>query len=266
MSCGTLLKMDNHLDEQGQAKYSLDLSGSAIDMNSLVGKKVSLKWRSKIFDIHDGTEIKKSFGQGFSYKNFMKLAQCDLCYVKPELCHFAKGTCREPEWGEKHCMQPHIVYLSLTSGPKIGITRRSNIPHRWIDQGAIRALPILEVESRYHSGLIEVEVAKSIPDKTNWQKMLKGETEEVDLYDLREQIFGDLADTLDSLGARDLDEKEIAISYPILEAPKKVKSLDFEKNPLVEGTLMGIKAQYLIFDVGVINLRKFQGYQVELSV
>lgn len=264
LPAGTLLKMKNKLIEK-MATYTLSLPEKDIEMNPLVGKKIKIEWTGLIHCIDSAKPIKKTFGQGYSYPSFMKLAACDLCYVKPELCHYAKGTCREPKWGEDHCMKPHIVYLSLTSGPKVGITRETNIPYRFIDQGAVRALPILKVASRLDSGLIEIEIAKVIPDKTSWQKMLKGEFEEVDLFTIREQIYNDLGDLLDSLEAEDLDSEEISINYPILSLPPKMPSLDLEKLKVIEGELLGIKGQYLIFDTGVFNMRKFQGYQISFD-
>ncbi len=261
---GTLLKMHTKLVDK-MAFYTLPMPEKNIEMNTLLGKKIKIKWSGKIHCIDTGKAIKKTFGQGYSFPSFMKLASCDICYVKPELCHFNKGTCRQPKWGEDHCMRPHIVYLSITSGAKVGITRESNMPYRWIDQGAVRALPILKVKTRLDSGLIEVEIAKNIPDKTSWQKMLKGEYEEVDLFALREQVYNDLGDTLDSVAAEDLDLPQIEINYPILKLPKKMPSLDLEKEKIIEGELLGIKGQYLIFDTGVFNVRKFQGHQVEIE-
>ena len=195
----------------------------------------------------------------------MTKASCDICIVKPELCHYEKGTCREPKWGEEHCMKPHIVYLSNTSSVKIGITREANIPYRWIDQGAVEALPILRVQNRLLSGLVESEIKKDYNDKTNWRRMLKGDFEETDLYQERESIFNTFGDLLDDLEAEDLDEEVVKINYPILENPKKITSLSFDKKPLIEGTLLGIKGQYLILDSGVLNIRKHQGYFINLK-
>src|SRR5690606_22023386 len=131
--------------------------------------------------IDTGRKIKKSYGQGFSFESFMTLAQCDTCIVRPELCHFQKGTCREPDWGEKNCIQPHIVYLANSSGLKVGITRKSQVPTRWIDQGASAAIALFEVKERKLSGLVEIELAKKLNDKTNWREMLKGDGGDVDL-------------------------------------------------------------------------------------
>ena len=236
-----------------------------IHMNALIGKKISLKYEGNIFCLSTGDKIKKSYIQGFSYKPFMSLACCDICIVKPNLCHYHKGTCREPEWGEKNCMAPHIVYLANTSKMKIGITRKSQVPTRWMDQGASYALPILECKDRYSAGLIEAEISKHISDKTNWRDMLKGVLEEEDLEAKREEIYEDFADLLDDMEAEDVEDSLTEIKYPVEQYPEKVSSLSFDKKPLIEGTLWGIKGQYLILDTGVLNIRKHQGYEIELN-
>lgn len=260
---GTILKMKSEIPTSGPVNYALPMSGEMIAMNPHIGKKVKLSWQEKIFDIHDGEQIKKSYGQGFSYKNFITLAQCDSCIVKPELCHYHKGTCREPEWGETHCFIPHYIYLSLTSGVKIGITRETQVPTRWVDQGAVKALPILKVADRKTSGMIEVEIAKELADKTNWRKMLKSDYTEVDLEEMRDHIYESYGDLLDDADAEDVEEEVLEIEYPVLEVPEKFSSLSFDKKKDIEGTLLGIKGQYLILDTGVLNIRKHNGYAID---
>ena len=273
MKIGQLRKMKTTLEKP--VKYEMVLvSGNTngekrelLELTSHVGKNISIKFTGNIFDIHDGEPIKKSFAQGYSYKNFISLAQCDTCIVKPEKCHYDKGTCREPEWGEKHCFIPHYIYLSKTSDIKVGITRHTQIPTRWIDQGATEALPILKVPDRKTSGLIEVEIARTIPDKTNWRKMLKGEqTDGPSLEDYKEMLFDSIADILDDFEVEEVEEPTTFIEYPILETPEKITSLNFDKDPMVKGKLLGIKGQYLILDSGVINIRKYQGYEVEINL
>ena len=263
MVSGNILKMKTKLS--GPVEYHLPIGKESIFMNELIGKKLELKFEGIINDIHDGSVIKKSYAQGFSYKNFISLPQCDTCIVKPELCHYDQGTCRDSKWGEEHCFIPHYIYLSITSGVKIGITRETQVPTRWIDQGAIKALPILKVDDRKTSGLIEVEIAKELADKTNWRNMLKGVYEDQDLETLRDQIYDDYGDLLDDMGAEDVDEEVIHIEYPVEGPPPKLTSLGFDKKPHIEGTLLGIKGQYLILDTGVLNIRKHNGYFINLN-
>lgn len=273
---GTIRKMKSELGSgDAPVSYSLPLltPGSSekeatttlVPMNQLLGSKITLDFQGQIFDIYDGKPIKKSYAQGFSYKNLITLARCDTCIVKPELCHYDQGTCREPKWGEDNCFIPHVIYLSITSGVKVGITRGTQVPTRWIDQGAQYALPILQVADRKTSGIIEVELAKTMADKTNWRKMLMGEYEYVDLQLLRDQIYDEYGDLLDDADAQDLEEETLKINYPLLELPKKISSLSLDKKEKIEGTLLGIKGQYLILDSGVINMRKHQGYNISLS-
>jgi hypothetical protein len=221
---------------------------------------------------HCGRATKKSFAQGHCYPCFKKLAQCDTCIMKPELCHFFEGTCREPDWAERHCFQPHVVYLANASGLKVGITRASQMPTRWLDQGAVQALPILEVDTRQQSGFVEVLFKEEVSDRTNWRAMLKGSTELIDLAAERDRLLdrleSGLANLRERFGAdaiRVLDESPLSFDYPVLEFPAKVVSHNLDKNPRVDGTLLGIKGQYLILDSGVINLRKFTGYEVRVS-
>ncbi|MFZ1385870.1 MAG: DUF2797 domain-containing protein [Thiolinea sp.] len=268
---GILRKMHTQLAEP--VEYQLVLNNTEIALAPWLGKALSLTHTGKIHCIHCGRLTKKSFNQGYCYPCFMKLAQCDTCIIKPELCHYAAGTCREPQWGEQHCMQPHFVYLANSSALKIGITRQGQIPTRWIDQGAVAALPILKVQSRYLSGLMEVAFKDHVADKTNWQQMLKSEAEPLDLKAERDHLIPQVQDALRDLRHRFgedavefLPEAEVVnIHYPILKYPSKLKSLSFDKEPQVAGVLQGIKGQYLIFDTGVINIRKFGGYEVEFS-
>ena len=181
------------------------------------------------------------------------LAACDMCILKPEQCHFDEGTCREPEWGLKHCFQPHYVYLSNTGNIKVGITREENIPSRWVDQGASYALPIYKVNRRLTSGLIETTIKNHVADKTNWRTMLKEKPENKDLSAMRDELHlkteGEIIQIQEKYGHDCLtylpDEKTVEINFPINEYPKKITSFNLDKNPIVEGTLIGIKGQYL---------------------
>jgi len=197
------------------------------------------------------------------------LAACDMCILKPEQCHYHEGTCREPEWGDTHCMIGHIVYLANTSGLKVGITRESQVPTRWIDQGATQALPIFRVATRQVSGFVEVELANAMADKTNWRAILQGENEPIDLaaracteIPLIESALADIRDRFGPDTIEHLAADVVSISYPVSVYPDKIKSFNFDKQPVAEGTLLGIKGQYLIFDTGVIHIRKFTGYEV----
>jgi len=266
---GALKKMKAQLADNGDVVYQLPVGDELVELNQLIGKELTLTHNGHINCCHCGKKTKKSYSQGFCYPCMQKLAQCDMCIMKPETCHFDKGTCREPEWGETNCMIPHYVYLANTSGLKVGITRHTQIPTRWIDQGAIAALPIFKVSTRLQSGLVEIALAEFIADKTNWRAMLKGETQDIDLKamaaELKPKIKEKLADLALKFGEdaiEELDEDVVELNFPVEEYPKKVTSFNFDKTPEVTGQLVGIKGQYLIFDTGVINIRKFTSYQV----
>ncbi|MGD9592093.1 MAG: DUF2797 domain-containing protein, partial [Candidatus Berkiella sp.] len=169
--------------------YALPLNQDLFHLNVFLGKTLKLQFMQQINCVACGVSLKKSYQDGYCFPCTQKLAQTDLCIVKPERCHYHLGTCREPKWGERHCMVPHVVYLANASGLKVGITRKTNIPTRWIDQGAIGALPLFEVLTRRISGLVEVVLAKYISDKTNWRKMLSGVDDSIDLLQERENIL-----------------------------------------------------------------------------
>lgn len=272
---GQLKKMHARLelDKLMPVQYELPLGDQLIALNPLLGKPIKLMYTGKIFCVHCNRSIKKSFNQGYCYPCFTSLAQCDMCIMKPETCHYEAGTCREPSWGEEFCFQPHVVYLANSSGIKVGITRQTQIPTRWVDQGAVQALPIFKVQSRYISGLIEIAIAKHVSDKTSWQQMLKSKAEPIDLVAKRDELVAvcktELAEIAQRFGQQAIellaDEPVVDIHFPVDNYPVKVKSFNLDKNAEVSGVLHGIKGQYLLLDTGVINIRKFAGYEVECS-
>lgn len=254
--------------------YQLPLDDQFLPLNDCLGQEIRLQYTGVVHCVHCGRRSNKSFNQGYCYPCFTKLAQCDTCIMSPEKCHYDKGTCREPEWGEQHCMVDHIVYLANSSGIKVGITRESQLPTRWIDQGAVQALPIFRVKTRQQSGLVEDILRQYVADKTNWRTMLKGDIAPVDLPMMRDALYDQCDQQLGEMeqrfGIQALQRLENAtpvdIEYPVLEYPTKVVSHNMDKNPLVEGRLMGIKGQYLLLDSGVINIRKYTAYHVEVSL
>lgn len=269
---GGLRKMHSSLAET--VAYALPVGEQKVPLNALLGRKIALHYLGQIHCIHCARRTNKSFSQGYCYPCFQKLAACDSCIVSPEKCHYAAGTCREPAWGEQHCLQPHVVYLANSSGLKVGITRGTQVPTRWIDQGAVQALPIFGVQTRLQSGLVETLFRQHVADKTNWRAMLKGQVDPVDMLAERDRLLTLCADGLAELQQRFglqaiqplTDAQVLSIQYPVLQHPTKIVSLDLEKTPQIEGTLLGIKGQYLLLDIGVINIRKFGAYHVRFSV
>jgi hypothetical protein len=268
---GIVRKMRSRLGQP--VSYSARLGDNEIALNPLIDQQLKLIFSGSIYCIHCNRKTNKSFNQGYCYPCFQKLAQCDSCIIHPERCHFEQGSCREPAWGEKYCMQDHIVYLANSSGLKVGITRATQVPTRWIDQGATQALAIMRVRSRLQSGTLEMAFKQHVADKTNWRDMLKGKAAELDMAGERDRLLAACEEDVKELMARfgffaisvlkGIDA--VSIDYPVQAYPEKITSLNFDKEPVVSGTLIGIKGQYLIFDSGVINLRRFSGYEVELQ-
>lgn len=267
---GSLSKMKAHLEAPVQ--YAFRLGDEEVPVNPLVGKQPRLEYLGAIHCSHCGRKTKTSFSQGYCYPCMQKLAQCDVCIMSPEKCHYDQGTCREPSWGEQFCMTDHIVYLANSSGVKVGITRASQVPTRWIDQGATQALAILRVATRQQSGFAEDLLRSQVADKTNWRALLKGDAAPVDLLAIREQLFDACGAGISGLQQRfglqaiqPLSAAEVLeIRYPIEAYPAKISSFNLDKQPLAEGTLLGIKGQYLMFDTGVINIRKYTAYQLAI--
>jgi len=269
---GHLRKMKVQATEP--VSYALVLDDTETALNEHIGKNISLTHTGKIQCIHCGRATKKSFSQGYCYPCFRSLPQCDMCIMSPERCHYHEGTCRDASWGETHCMQPHHVYLANSSGVKVGITREKTISTRWIDQGAVAGMPIAKVASRQMAGFLEVALKKHITDKTQWQRMLKGDVPDVDLATHWQELKPLVADeVMDLQRAHGDDAVEMltdqtaqALNFPLAEPPTKVKSLNMDKTPEITGILHGIKGQYLVFEHGVINVRKYTGYEVTFAV
>ena len=269
---GSMQKMRVELSDTIQ--YFLELDDQPLLMNELLGQEVYLKNLGVIHCSHCDRLTKKSFSQGYCYPCFKKLPQCDLCMMSPDRCHFHLGTCRDEEWGKSVCFNEHIVYLANSSGIKVGITRATQVPTRWIDQGAVEALPIFRVKTRQQSGLVEKIIGQHISDKTNWRKMLKGEVSEVDLVAMRDELLQKCRTELAQLSAEHGLQSILPITgvevqqlhYPVAEYPSKGSAHNLDKTELISGVLKGIKGQYLILDTGVVNLRKYTSYQMEFGL
>jgi hypothetical protein len=264
MPSGNIRKMTVELATP--VNYQLPIGNELLPMNPLIGKTLRIAYDGLINCVNCGRKSKKSFHQGHCFPCMRKLASCDMCIVRPETCHHHLGTCREPEWGTANCMVDHTVYLSNSSGLKVGITRGTQVPTRWIDQGAVQALAILNVKTRLDAGLAEVKLAQYVADKSDWRKLITQEPQAIDLVAAREALFAE-ANVGDGseLGTL-LNDESVDISYPVERYLAKAKTQSLDKSPVVEGTLLGIRGQYLLLDTGAINVRKFTGYHIEISV
>ena len=260
---GVLTKMQTEFSNPIQ--YYLVFETSFLSLNQLLDKSLEINFIG--YQCLNCGKKKKIFRQGFCYDCFMSSASAGDWIMKPELstAHLDIED-RDLVYEKKVQLQPHIVYLALSSDVKVGVTRGTQVPTRWIDQGAVQAIPIVEVPNRYLAGITEVALKNHYADKTNWQKMLKNDYPKVDL--LKEKA------SLKYLIPKEVQEfyypeKEdlLEIHYPVLQYPIKVTSLNLDKSPNFTGKLTGIKGQYLIFEDGtVFNVRTFEGYVVKISI
>lgn len=260
---GVLTKMQTEYSNPIQ--YYLVFENSFLNLNQLLDKNLEINFVG--YQCLNCGKKKKIFRQGFCYDCFMSSASAGDWIMKPELstAHLDIED-RDLDYEKKVQLQPHIVYLALSSEIKVGVTRKTQVPTRWIDQGAVQAIPIVEVPNRYLAGITEVALKNHYADKTNWQKMLKNEVPVADLVkermSLRYLIPKEVQDYF-----HPENEDLYDLHFPVIEYPKKVSSLNLDKSPNFSGKLMGIKGQYLIFqDETVFNIRTFEGYVVKISL
>lgn len=260
---GVLTKMETEYGKPIQ--YYLVFETSFLNVNQLIGKDIAIEFVG--FQCLNCNKKKKIYRQGFCYDCFYSSAAVGDWIMKPELSTAHLGIAdRDLAYEEKVQLQPHIVYLALSSEIKVGVTRKTQVPTRWIDQGANEAIAIVEVPNRYLAGITEVALKDHYADKTNWRKMLTNDIEAVDLVaerlKLQDLIPAEVQEYFYS-NKNDLYQMD----YPVLQYPSKVKSLSLDKTPNYEGKLTGIKGQYLLFEDGtVFNVRGSEGYVVRIEV
>ncbi|HEY9183895.1 MAG TPA: DUF2797 domain-containing protein [Salegentibacter sp.] len=259
---GVLTKMRTEITDKVQ--YYLIFEDDFINMNQLLGKTLSINF-IRFQCLNCGLQ-KKIFRQGYCYDCFTSIPQAGDWVISPELskAHLDEED-RDLEFEKRAQLQPHVVYLANSSDVKVGVTRRSQIPTRWIDQGAHEAIEIVEVPNRYLAGITEVALKSHVSDKTNWRKMLTNDVLDLNLAEIRENLKQYIPEE-----AREYylaNNKETEIEFPVLEFPRKVKTLNLGKTPFYEGLLKGIKGQYLLFEDGTaFNVRSHEGFVVELQV
>lgn len=259
---GVLTKMRTEITDVVQ--YYLVWENDFINFNQLLDKKISLNFL-RYQCLNCGLE-KKIYRQGFCFDCFTSIPQAGDWVINPELskAHLDEED-RDLEYEKRAQLQPHVVYLANSSDVKVGVTRKSQIPTRWIDQGAHEAIEIVEVPNRYLAGITEVALKDHVSDKTNWRKMLTNDIVDLDLAEEREKLKEFIPEEAKEYYIA--NNKETEIKFPVHQFPEKVKSLNLVKNPFYEGVLKGIKGQYLIFEDGtVFNVRGNEGLVVELKV
>lgn len=259
---GVLTKMQTELGDPIQ--YYLVFESDFIQVNQLLNKRLTISFEK--YQCLGSGENKKIYRQGYCYEEFYKQPATGDWIMRPELSTAHLGIeDRDLEYEKKVQLQPHIVYLANSSNVKVGVTRKSQVPTRWIDQGAHEAIEIVEVPNRYLAGITEVALKEHVADKTNWRTMLKNEIVDQDLIEYKNKLKEFLPEEVKEYFLD--NSKETALHFPVLQYPEKLKSLNLEKTPEFSGVLKGIKGQYLIFeDHTVFNVRNHEGYVVQLTV
>ncbi len=265
-AAGNLTKMKP--DYSGETvQYKLILGESVINMNSLIGKEVNITFLNKINCVVCGVEIRTTYaGRAMCKHCYDTAPQAEECLFYPEKCKAHLGEARDMEWSIKQCLIPHVVYLSVSSGLKVGVTRHHQVPVRWIDQGAVKAIKLAETPNRHIAGVIEVFLKRYVADKTNWKKMLKSIPNDFDIDLPAEKIR--LVELLpDQFKQYIIDDNNVLdINYPLSTAPSNPKLFYLEKDREISGVIAGIKGQYLLFEDGlVMNLNKYSGFRVEME-
>lgn len=261
---GTLRKMISEFDDP--IKYWLNLDKQpAVALSDHLGDEIELIWTGEIHCIRCAKLIPKTFGQGFCYDCFMNAPEAAPCIIRPELCEAHLGKGRDVEWEIENHNKPHLVYLAQTSAIKVGVTRTTQMPTRWIDQGAQRAVAIANVPYRQLAGAIEVELKQYLSDRTDWRKMLTHVADADLLSDVRDTLISFFPKEFEQFASADGEIKEF--KYPVAHYPDTIRTIKLEDERSIRRTLTGIRGQYLYFDGNwVINIRKYSGYRIRAVV
>ncbi len=256
-------------DERAQQDKPLSDRPLALAVGALIGHKLVIECRAEIECQHCGTLSSKSYGAGFCYPCFVSLARCDLCMMAPTRCHFAAGTCREPEWAQTFCFSEHLVYLAYSSGHKVGITRAGQAFQRWANQGAVAGVVLARTQTRQLAGLVEAQLTEQISDRSNWRKLLSELPQSIDLlpqipemWRLREAQFGPLPTGVTVLESE--QRTQVSLRYPSIGlAPARQLKLIANRPQML--TLLGVRGQYLLGLEGGLKLSKYRGHSLRVN-
>lgn len=271
---GTLNKM--RVAPTGPVSYWLEdgapgagPDAARIAVTPLVGRPVEIRFLGHIHCTCCGVEVERAYDNGYCGDCFRTRADADVCMMKPHLCHHGdlENPCRDETFAVERCFQKHFLYASLTSDVKVGITRHTNIPSRWIDQGAVVATTLAALPSRRAVGEVEHALAAEFRDRTHWMKMLREKPDE----SLLDEAIDAIVSRMEALGLPGILAPEqrtrMRFDYPLLpDRPHKVRSCSLNKTAVVGGVLLGLKGQYWILDTGVINIRRHSGYEAAVWI
>lgn len=259
---GVLRKMQT--ENGSPIQYYLIFNNDFLHVNQLLDKKLTIDFLG--YECLNCKRNREIYRQGFCKNCFFEIPQAADWIMKPELSKAHLGIeDRDLAYEEKVQLKPHIVYLANSSNVKVGVTRKTQVPTRWIDQGAHEAIEILEVPNRYLAGIAEVALKDHVGDKTNWRTMLKNEIQDENLVEWRDKLKAYIPE--EALPYFLENNAETHLDFPVLKYPKKLKSLNLKKTPQYSGVLKGIKGQYLIFeDDTVFNVRSNEGFVVKIKI
>lgn len=269
---GNVRKMKSSVKSDGKVNYTFQGADEIeslpeFGLNVWIGKRVHIQFEGVIHCVVSGKRIKKTYGEGMSYDAFLKSPLACPSIIRPELSRIHEGIAlRDEAWERTNHLQPHVVYISQTSHLKVGVTRATNVPSRWVDQGACGAIVVANAPYRQLAGEMEVALKNSFSDRTHWRNMLASATlDEAALVEAKEEA-------LDALGLpyESFFEDSDAVTplrYPVKAYPSKVTSVKLDKHPDLEGRLVGIKGQYWMFEDGrVWNVRAHAGYRINIKI
>ena len=246
-------------------QYILPIGDKRLALNNLIGKEIYISFQNKINCLKCGSSIKKTYVNGFCYQCYISAPETSACLFNPEKCEAHLGIARDLEWSKKNCLQEHIVYLSISSHVKVGVTRLSQVPTRWLDQGAIKAIKIAITPYRELAGQIEIDLKQYYSSQTSWQAMLKNKIKNADLIFEKQKAINYLKSDLKKYLCT--DNTTYTMQYPVIEYPEKIKAVNLDKQSEIKSVLTGIKGQYLIFKNGnVLNIRKHSGYFITIKI
>jgi hypothetical protein len=268
---GFLRELEPRRNQAGTVEYQLGSGDAAIRLNECLGAELELEFLQEKQCRACGRKVSKLYQNGYCFPCVRTLAECDVCIVRPDRCHFAQGTCRDVQYARNYCMVPHYVYLAFNSGIKVGLTRVGREQRRWIDQGALAALIVARVDSRREAGELEAELAKTVPDRADWRRMVTTWQPDpsVDLVALK----ASLRSQVDRRWHPYWSESQAVqtLEYPILPG--------FEPQPtllgfhlatctgtVIRGRLGGIRGQYLLLDHGVFPVQRHVGYRMRIRI
>ncbi len=243
-------------------RYAVDLGDIRVDLNALLDTGIEIEIDGRAICVGCGAPLIKRPSHGHCYECFTKKASMDLCFVAPTRCHFDQGTCREPEWGERVCMQPHAVYLANSGGLKVGITRHHDGVPRWVEQGATAGLVIARASTRHRAGLLEERIGARVNDKSDWRRQVTGGSPPLHLAQEAERIRAVVALPDDCVWEANTAHE---IRYPIVRYLRRVVRLRYPDERVVRGRLTGIVGSFLLLDHGAFHIGDHRGFRARLT-